>query len=468
MKRFRHGALAAVVTILILFLMARLRWFVPPGVLIFGLVCLFIVLSSLVWWAWGHEELARAWPRSGRGGRWRPWILSAWGAYILWILSPFLLTFAGGRGLWDAQPAPLIYWAMIWHMLVVVLVPGWGVGWVIVALLRGMGREPPDATAAPPPEARSAAHEPAGSGHRDHLRDGAPDAAREQVSLSRRSMLRQAVAAAPLVLTGAGVAAGTWQAGDFRVRRLTMSVPRLPERLTGLTLTHISDLHVGRLFRPDHLSRMVDEVNALDSDMVMVTGDIVDHSNDFLPEACDAIGRLEHRHGCYLVIGNHDLIDNSRELLAEIDRRSSQFVHLADASVPVEIGGETIEVAGLFWSRYDTRRGDDPGHAGRADRALARIPLDRFTVALAHHPHAFDALADRGADLTLAGHTHGGQFGLPARGDGSPRTLGHLLFRYIWGEYRRGEAAMYVNAGVGNWFPVRINAPAEIVQIRLV
>jgi predicted MPP superfamily phosphohydrolase len=98
------------------------------------------------------------------------------------------------------------------------------------------------------------------------------------------------------------------------------------------------------------------------------------------------------------------------------------------------------------------------------------VPPDAhvFTLALAHHPHAFDALADAGADLTLAGHTHGGQLMVTPPGSAYPIGGGNLLFRYIYGEYRRGDSAMYVNSGVGNWFPIRINAPAEIVQIRLV
>ena len=98
---------------------------------------------------------------------------------------------------------------------------------------------------------------------------------------------------------------------------------------------------------------------------------------------------------------------------------------------------------------------------------MAKADPSLFTLALVHHPHAFDALADAGADLTLAGHTHGGQLMLTPQGFPHP-VGGGLLFRYIWGEYRRGDAALYVTSGAGNWFPVRINAPAEIVQIRLV
>jgi len=154
---------------------------------------------------------------------------------------------------------------------------------------------------------------------------------------------------------------------------------------------------------------------------------------------------------------------------------------LCDRMKPIEIGGERLRIAGLFWSRHEHPVGDDPGHVGRVQATLGQPPdhdtlssaitsaagREPFTIALAHHPHAFDALADRGVELTLAGHTHGGQIMLTPPGWSERVGAGNLLFRYLWGEYRLGDSALYVNAGVGNWFPLRINAPAEIVQIRL-
>ncbi len=245
-----------------------------------------------------------------------------------------------------------------------------------------------------------------------------------------------------------------------------MKLPRCPDRLKGLTITHLSDLHVGRLLRPEHLPALVDAANALDSDLVAVTGDIVDHSIDFLPAAADAIAELQHRHGRFTVMGNHDLIDSGAKFVSEMTRRERGF--LCDEHRVLEIGGEKVQIAGLRWSRADRSDGRTAGHEERAFAALFGTDPEVFTIALAHHPHAFDALAPLGADLTLAGHTHGGQFNLAIPGMDKTLSAGSLLFRYVQGEYRKGAAAMYVNAGAGNWFPVRINAPAEIVQIQLI
>jgi predicted MPP superfamily phosphohydrolase len=240
----------------------------------------------------------------------------------------------------------------------------------------------------------------------------------------------------------------------------------LPDRLRGFTITQISDMHVGRLFRPDHLPRMVEAANKLKSDLLAVTGDMVDHSVDFLPQACEALRQIEARCGRFMVIGNHDLLDSPKEALAYLERHEPYF--LVDRTVPLLIDGETIQITGLFWSRYDGPAGRDPGHVGRVKTALSTADPQRCTIALAHHPHAFDPLADRGVALTLAGHTHGGQLMLTPPGSRTPIGGGSLLFRYIWGEYRRGDSVLQVSAGVGNWFPVRINAPAEIVQIQLI
>ena len=87
---------------------------------------------------------------------------------------------------------------------------------------------------------------------------------------------------------------------------------------------------------------------------------------------------------------------------------------------------------------------------------------DAFPILLAHHPHAFDAAVKADLPLTLAGHTHGGQMMLNRQ-----YGTGPVLFRYWSGLYTRGRSRMIVSNGVGNVFPVRINAPAEIVHITL-
>ncbi len=419
-------------------LLARRVFHLPfPQQAVFVLVLLAVALPTGLWWSWADEVLARAgWGKLRRVAA----------GFALLMLSPLLVLASGARGAWDACPPVVIMWVMLWHITAAVVGYGamaaGGVGRLMAAVWdRVSGRR-----------ARDDAAKPAGRP--------------ESPALTRRHLIVKGVASLPLLVCGAGIAGGLAQAGRFRVRRIRMAAPRLPDRLRGLTITHISDLHVGRLYTPDHLPRLVEAVNDLNSDLVAITGDVVDHSIQFLPPAIEAIGQMEHRYGRFSVVGNHDLIDSPQEFVSEYGRRESGL--LQDTGRLVTVGGEKIQVAGLMWSFQEYGIGRDPGHAVRATMALLGADPQCFTLALVHHPHAFDTLAARGVDVVLAGHTHGGQLMLTRPGADRPIGGGSLWFKYLWGVYRREASLLHVTAGVGNWFPVRVNAPAEIVQIQLV
>lgn len=448
-KIMEAGTLAGIGVILLAFLLARLGIIPAVGRSGFLLVLSVIVLANFFWWSWVRRML-RAAERDRTGRIWpRRVLASIWTVYCLCMLVPFVLIVVGGRHAWDALPTPVLGWTLIWHLSLATL----GGSAVIVVVVRGgiwvvrRGRRTVEQSATDP----------------------APNSAaesQEASALSRRQLLAGAVAATPLIISGTGTLAGHRQEGRFLCREITLHVPRLPERLRGLSITHLSDIHVGRFFRPEHLPRMVDAANAFRSDLVAVTGDLVDHSNDFLPAVQAAFSQLEAPHGRYVVVGNHDLIDDAEELVNFLARREPHF--LCDQLERVEVGGEIVQIAGLFWSGQETATSRDPGMAGRARSTLTTGEPGRFTLALAHHPHAFDALAASGADLVLAGHTHGGQLMLTPPSMPLRLGAGNMLFRYIYGEYARGDARLYVSSGVGNWLPLRINAPAEIVKIRLV
>jgi len=435
-------AIIGMTAVLVIILAFRLLGLQLPirGLLIF--ILSFSVFPGLFWWCWFDGRLAVK-------SRHRARIF--WAVYMLFMYWPVAVFLTGARHLWDALPVPAIYWIMIWHLLMV------GTGWLIVLaavagyfrgllcrLRRRINDESPDLVRSP---------------------DGGaveqPDS-----MLKRRAFLQRVAFVAPWMVTGVATAEGLRQSGRFIVRRVKVKLERCPERLRGLTITHLSDLHVGRIFRPQHLPVMIDAVNQLKSDIVAITGDIIDHSLDFLPVTMDAFTRIEHRYGRFLVIGNHDLIHFGEVVIAELSQREPGY--LSDRCVLLDIDGEKIQVAGLFWSRNNEAEDGRPGHRDRARTAMANADHHVFTLGLAHHPHAFDALTEQGTDLTLSGHTHGGQIMLTPPGSPYPIGGGSLFFRYIWGLYRKGTAAMYVTSGIGNWFPVRVNAPAEIVQIQLV
>jgi hypothetical protein len=296
---------------------------------------------------------------------------------------------------------------------------------------------------------------------------GEDDCPAEGFDPGRRAFLQTALAGGPMILLGWATAEACRQEGQLAVHLHEVPAPWLPSRLRGLTITHLSDLHVGRHYRPHLLGRLVELANGLDGDLVVVTGDVVDSSNDFLPAALEALGRLRHRYGLFACIGNHDEIDSRGDFIAAARRRLPLLINERRT---LEIGGERLTVAGLDYA------GDDEPTRRRAGR-LADIAetfggyetrRDGPAIVLSHHPHAFDLLAGRGVPLTLSGHTHGGQLMLSRPGERPDVGVGSLLFRYLRGFYHIGDSTLFVNSGVGNWFPLRVNAPAEIVRIRLV
>jgi uncharacterized protein len=147
---------------------------------------------------------------------------------------------------------------------------------------------------------------------------------------------------------------------------------------------------------------------------------------------------------------------------AEFERRvkASGIPFLLDESAVISVRGSPIQLLGLSWTRAQERRNEAIANSVR--QLLTQRRPDSFSILLAHHPHAFDAAAEAGMPLTLSGHTHGGQLMLNEQ-----LGFGPAMFRYWSGLYARGESKLIVSNGVGNWFPLRVNAPAELIHITL-
>jgi len=440
-----HWTLIGLIAAIILYGLVVARFLPPTRGVGFRLVIVIVLCFNLLWWSVADRRFTRH--IGGEG-----WARVLRGIVLIFAIVlnvPMVLTLILGRLPWFLNHDPPWY-AMaftLWHLGLVSLMP-------IVALLRlcGLGvlrladnRRKDSATSAA--EARSGARS-----------DALP---------TRRALLKTAFAYAPMaglaVLTGAAYA----QRNRFEINRRRLAAPWLPDGLRGLTITHLSDLHLGRHFRPHMLGPVVEAANGLNSDLVMVTGDVVDVSNDFLPDAIDALRQIEHRHGLFLCLGNHDEIDSRQDYIAAMKRC---FPLLINERRTLTIGGHRLTVGGLDYAADEQPRGRRPGYL--ADIAAM---LDGYSprrdgplIALSHHPHAFDLLASAGVPLTLAGHTHGGQLMLSAPDRRPDAGVGRLLFRYLRGFYSIGDRTLFVNRGIGNWFPLRWNAAAEVVQIQLV
>ena len=298
-----------------------------------------------------------------------------------------------------------------------------------------------------------------------------------QQTLSRRDALAVAGVALPGLATAALTIAAIDTLGEFRIRRARIDLPGLPVDLDGLTILQLSDLHIGRFLPPGMIDRVVDAANSLPADLVAFTGDLFDVSAKEIAPGIDFIRRLDPRHGLAIIEGNHDVMANADWF--EQPMKAAGMPLLLDESRAFRIPGRAtpVQFLGMTWGELKTGRElqrigrdrnrrfriySDEANAESLRLLLSQKDSSAFPILLAHHPHVFDIAEAVGLPLTLSGHTHGGQLML------TPRIgVGPLRFRYWTGLYGRGDSRLFVSNGLGSWFPLRVNAPAEITHITL-
>jgi predicted MPP superfamily phosphohydrolase len=390
-----------------------------------------LLLGDVAWWLWADLQLRRL----PRRRLWRSLLAifnSLWLGYLLFFL---LFPWWGRVAHHRIPPVPLAC-VYVWHIFVLPI--------TIFAILAYE-----TTSAGTQLFARFRKPKPA------KPKEPEPDAATPKArTFTRRQALAGALVAAPPLLMGGMVTDAMSSLGTFRLRKIELAFQDLPGDLDGLTIAHLSDIHVGRFTRPSMLPRMIETMNQLKADLVAFTGDLIDLSLADLPAGIDMMKKLDPRHGMFMVEGNHDLIEEPGEF--ELRCKAAGLPLLLNQSASVQVRGRMVQFLGMTWGRRD-------GHHEQAMQELLpqRIP-DAFTILLSHHPHAFDVAAAAGIPLTLSGHTHGGQLMLNER-----LGVGPVMFRYWSGLYRKQNAALIVNNGIGNWFPLRIQAPAEIIHLTL-
>ena len=274
-------------------------------------------------------------------------------------------------------------------------------------------------------------------------------------------------ARAPVVAVGislaVGVAASLDGLGDPVVREEVVHVRGLPSTLDGLRIANLGDVHVGRFVVPADLAHAIDLVDARGVDLLAVTGDLIDDLRLIEP-TLDALDRGRTR-PVLAILGNHDKAHESAVVTA-MRRRASQLTLLVNGSVVIPHRGGRVRVVGADYpldasgGHVLPRPQQDAAMRDFAARAFAGATPGETIIALSHHPEFFRIAAARGAVLTLASHTHGGQ----VRFGGRPLIV---AYDYIHGPYRRGDAHLDVSAGVGHWLPLRIGVPREIVIVTL-
>lgn len=242
------------------------------------------------------------------------------------------------------------------------------------------------------------------------------------------------------------------------VKEVEVPIANLPPALHGFTIAQISDLHVGPTIKRGYVQAVVDRVNALDADMVAVTGDVVDGTVDDLADHVAPLAHMRSRHGSFFVTGNHEYYSGAAAWIVELRRLGlkvllNEHVMLPHDGASLLVGGVTDYGAGHFGEAH---RSDPQGAmAGAPSTAGAKLLL-------AHQPRSAVEAERAGFDLQLSGHTHGGQF-LPWN------LFVPLQQPFVHGLNRLKRLWIYTSRGTGYWGPpLRFGAPSEITRLTLV
>jgi uncharacterized protein len=261
-----------------------------------------------------------------------------------------------------------------------------------------------------------------------------------------------ALCAAPAAVLGAGVIFRK----DFHINEIDIPVPNLPKDLQGLRLLQLSDIHIGEFFSEQDVARVVDASNGLRADLVFITGDLITTKWDPLDRCLLQLARLRSASGLWGCLGNHELYSKVQNYTTA-KARELGIRFLRHEAVPLQFGGARINLVGV----------DYPKHGERYLAGVEQLVSgDSFNLLLSHTPDVFPVAAKQGFDLTLSGHTHGGQINLELFGKNY--NLVDLDTPYTRGLYNLGSSRIYVNSGLGTiGVPIRLGAPPEISVIRL-
>ncbi|WP_395749715.1 metallophosphoesterase [Prosthecobacter sp.] len=275
------------------------------------------------------------------------------------------------------------------------------------------------------------------------------------VTYSRRNLLRQLTALAAVGASSPAVARERKQ--KLIVERVEVQVPGLPPAMDGFRIAQLSDLHLEPFTTEEDILQSVTACNALQPDMIVLTGDFVTHTARPAPKVAEILSQLHAPYGVYASLGNHDFQSGAPEVIRSLTERGIPVLRNEARRIRTDKG---MLVLGGFDSCYVSKPD--------VRKALQDWKQTQPLVLMMHEPDAADIIAAAGVKaLQLSGHTHGGQ--LVFRGK-TPMSLRRAKFgkKYLAGQYTVGGLQMYVNRGIGCvGIPLRIGCPPEVTELTL-
>lgn len=241
------------------------------------------------------------------------------------------------------------------------------------------------------------------------------------------------------------------EANSLSLERVEIPLQRLPKKLDGFTIIHLSDIHHSPLTGLEHIERTVKIANRLKPDMFILTGDYVSHETKFIGPVAKMLGKLKAEFGTHACLGNHDHWTDANLITKQFRENGINML--------VNEGQRFVARDASLWLA-----GVDDHMVGKTDllAALKGSYPDEFKLLLAHNPIIFRHCVRAGIDLTLSGHTHGGQVRVR---DSSRRMIRR---RRIAGLHSRKNSKIYITRGIGTVvLPIRYQCPPEISLLEL-
>ena len=285
--------------------------------------------------------------------------------------------------------------------------------------------------------------------------------------ISRRQLFRKGVDLAAGGGLGSALGYGLLvEPGNIRITRQRFLIHDLPAELDGLRIVQVSDVHHGPWLSLDRVREVVRRTNALEPDVILLTGDYVYESPCYIDPAIAALSELKAKIGIVGVLGNHDWWDHGAPMKAAFARHGLPLID--NTRVIVTPGRSIVREAdeGICLAGVGDLWEDVPNYRG----ALSNLPPEMPRLLLAHNPDcAEDPLFLGGhhrVDLMISGHTHGGQVWVP--GIGTPIIPSRYGQKYASGLVQGPACPVFISRGIGlSGLPIRFGVPPEIVVMDL-
>ncbi|CUS93105.1 hypothetical protein JGI3_02348 [Candidatus Kryptobacter tengchongensis] len=255
----------------------------------------------------------------------------------------------------------------------------------------------------------------------------------------------------------AGSTLGTIARNDFKVEKVKIKIKNLPDELKELTIGLISDIHSGIFMNEEDMKPYFETLNSLKPDLILMPGDFITSNLEEIYPFINASKNLKAKYGIFATLGNHEFFTRQPQRIAKIIEENGVRV-LRNEAEKVEINGKKFFIIGI----------DDLRYGADLDKATRYLEPGDFKILLSHKPYDFPKFAQKGIQLTVSGHTHGGQI-VFAKIDDTYIAPASLVSKFIAGHYKLGDFHLYVTRGIGVvGLPIRLNCPPEITYITLV